>query len=54
VREGRVWLVDTTGSGEAVPVAGPLGRRGGAPTASTREPADLSPDLAEQMYSVAP
>jgi dipeptidyl aminopeptidase/acylaminoacyl peptidase len=54
VRDGRVWLVDTTGSGEAVPVSGPLGRRGGAPTASTREPADLSPDLAEQMYSVAP
>ena len=45
---------DTNGSGEAVPVAGPLGRRRGAQTASTREPADLSPDLAEQLYSVAP
>jgi dipeptidyl aminopeptidase/acylaminoacyl peptidase len=54
VRDGRVWLLDTTGSGDAVPVAGPLGRRRGAPTASTREPADLSPDLAEQLYSVAP
>ena len=54
VRDGRVWLVDTNGSGEAVPVAGPLGRRRGEPTASTREPADLSPDLAGQLYSVAP
>jgi len=54
VRDGRVWLVDTNGSGEAVPLAGPLGRGRGEPTASTREPADLSPDLAEQLYSVAP
>jgi dipeptidyl aminopeptidase/acylaminoacyl peptidase len=54
VRDGRVWLLDVTGSGEAVPVAGPVGRRQGATTAPTREPADLSPDLAEQLYSVAP
>ena len=45
VRDGRVWLLDTTGPGEAVPVAGRVGRRQGAPTASTHEPADLSPDL---------
>jgi dipeptidyl aminopeptidase/acylaminoacyl peptidase len=54
VRDGRVWLLDTTGPGGAVPVAGPLERRRGAPAASAREPADLSPDLAEQLYSVAP
>ena len=54
VRDGRVWLLDTTNPGDAVPVAGPLGRRRGAPTAPTHEPADLSPDLAEQLYSVAP
>lgn len=54
VRDGRVWLLDTNGPGEAVPVAGPVARRQGAPTAPTHEPADLSPDLAEQLYSVAP
>jgi dipeptidyl aminopeptidase/acylaminoacyl peptidase len=54
VRGGRVWLLDTTAPGDAVPVAGPLERRRGAPAASAREPADLSPDLAEQLYSVAP
>jgi len=54
VRDRRVWLLDAAGAGDAVPVAGPVGRRQGAPTASTREPADLSPDLAEQLYSVAP
>jgi dipeptidyl aminopeptidase/acylaminoacyl peptidase len=54
VRDGRVWLLDTTGPGGAIPVAGPVGRRRGAPTAPTHEPADLSPDLAEQLYSVAP
>jgi dipeptidyl aminopeptidase/acylaminoacyl peptidase len=58
VRDGRVWLLDATGGGEngapAVPVAGPIGRRRAAPEASAREPSDLSPDLAEQLYSVAP
>ena len=54
VRDAQVWLLDTSGPGDAVPVAGPVGRRQGSPTASTREPADLSPDLAEQLYSVAP
>ena len=58
VRDGRVWLLDATGGGEngapAVPVAGPIGRRQAAPKASAREPSDLSPDLAEQLYSVAP
>jgi Tol biopolymer transport system component len=54
VRDGRVWLLDTTRTGEAVPVTGSVGSRLGAPTTPTREPADLSPDLAEQLYSVAP
>jgi hypothetical protein len=58
VRDGRVWLLDATGGGEngapAVPVAGPIGRRRAAPKVSAREPSDLSPDLAEQLYSVAP
>jgi dipeptidyl aminopeptidase/acylaminoacyl peptidase len=58
VRDGRVWLLDATGSGDggapAVPVAGPIGRRRAASTAPVREPSDLSPDLAEQLYSVAP
>ncbi len=58
VRDGRVWLLDATGTREdgapATPVAGPIGRRRAAPTASSREPSDLSPDLAEQLYSVAP
>jgi hypothetical protein len=56
VRDGRVWLLDATGGdgAPAVPVAGPIGRRQAAPTPSAREPADLSPDLAEQLYSVAP
>src|SRR5215207_7084107 len=58
VRDGRVWMLDTTGAGDgggpAVPVAGPIGRRRTAPTAPGREPSDLSPDLAEQLYSVAP
>jgi dipeptidyl aminopeptidase/acylaminoacyl peptidase len=54
VRDGRVWIVDTSSSGGAVPVAGPVGRHQAAPTAPTHEPVDLSPDLAEQLYSVAP
>jgi len=58
VRDGRVWLLDAAVGGEngvpAVPVAGPIGRRQTAPKASAREPSDLSPDLAEQLYSVAP
>jgi hypothetical protein len=55
VRDGRLWLLDATGAGgAAVPVAGPLGRARAAPRPPTREPADLSPDLAEQLYSVAP
>ena len=58
VRDRRVWLLDTTGSdgggAPAVPVAGPIGRRRAAATAPAREPSDLSPDLAEQLYSVAP
>jgi dipeptidyl aminopeptidase/acylaminoacyl peptidase len=55
VRDGRVWLLDAAAPvGEAVPIAGPLGRARAAPTSSTHEPADLSPDLAEQLYSVAP
>jgi dipeptidyl aminopeptidase/acylaminoacyl peptidase len=58
VRDGRVWLLDATVGGEngppAAPVAGPIGRRRTAPKASAREPSDLSPDLAEQLYSVAP
>ena len=55
VRDGHVWLLDAGGDGgAAVPVAGPLGRARAAPTAPTHEPADHSPDLAEQMFSVAP
>jgi dipeptidyl aminopeptidase/acylaminoacyl peptidase len=56
VRDGRVWLLDATreDGAPAVPVAGPIGRRQAAPTTPTREPSDLSPDLAEQLYSVAP
>ena len=58
VRDSRVWLLDATGSdggrSPAVPVAGPIGRRRAAPAAPAREPSDLSPDLAEQLYSVAP
>jgi dipeptidyl aminopeptidase/acylaminoacyl peptidase len=57
VRDGRVWLLDGAGAGDggvAVPVAGPLGRARAAPAAPTHEPADLSPDLAELLYSVAP
>jgi dipeptidyl aminopeptidase/acylaminoacyl peptidase len=57
VRDGRVWLLDTTeGEGDtgAVPVSGPLGRGRATRPAPAHEPADLSPDLAEQLYSVAP
>jgi dipeptidyl aminopeptidase/acylaminoacyl peptidase len=56
VRDERVWLLDAAaGDGTAaVPVAGPLGRVGAAPAAPAHEPADLSPNLAEQRYSVAP
>jgi dipeptidyl aminopeptidase/acylaminoacyl peptidase len=56
-RDGRVWLLDAADGGDAgaaVPVAGPLGRARAAPAAPTHEPADLSPDLAELLYSVAP
>jgi dipeptidyl aminopeptidase/acylaminoacyl peptidase len=53
VRDHRAWLLDTSGDA-AVPVAGPLGPRRAARTTPTHEPADLSPDLAEQLYSVAP
>ncbi len=58
VRDGSVWLLDATGVGDgrapAIPVAGPIGRRRATSTAPAREPSDLSPDLAEQLYSVAP
>jgi dipeptidyl aminopeptidase/acylaminoacyl peptidase len=56
MRDGRLWLVDATreDGAPAIPVAGPIGRRQAAPTTPTREPSDLSPDLAEQLYSVAP
>jgi dipeptidyl aminopeptidase/acylaminoacyl peptidase len=54
VRDGRIWLLDTTGSGDAVPIAGPVGRGRRAPERPVHEPADLSPDLVEQLYSVAP
>jgi hypothetical protein len=56
VRDGRVWLLDATreDGDAAVPVAGPIGRRQAAPSTPAREPSDLSPDLAEQLYSVAP
>jgi dipeptidyl aminopeptidase/acylaminoacyl peptidase len=57
VRDGRVWLLDATdddGDTRAVPVSGPLGRGRAALPAPAHEPADLSPDLAEQLYSVAP
>ncbi len=54
-RDGRLWLLDASGSdGAAVPLAGPLGRARAAPRSPGREPPDLSPDLPEQMYSVAP
>jgi dipeptidyl aminopeptidase/acylaminoacyl peptidase len=56
VRDAYVWLLDADGAdgGTAVPVAGPLGRAGAATTAPTHEPADRSPDLAENLFSVAP
>jgi dipeptidyl aminopeptidase/acylaminoacyl peptidase len=59
VRDGRVWLLDATADaagdgGDAVPIAGPLGRGRASPAAPAHEPADLSPDLSEQLYSVAP
>lgn len=56
VRDGYVWLLDASGEGDggAVPVAGPLGRGRTSPAAPAHEPADLSPDLSEQLYSVAP
>ena len=62
VRDGRVWLLDTADAGEggsgrgarAVPVSEPLGRGRATRPAPAHEPADLSPDLAEQLYSVAP
>jgi len=55
VRDGLVWMLDAgDGGGPAIAVAGPLGRHRAAPAAPTHEPADLSPDLAELTYSVAP
>jgi WD40-like Beta Propeller Repeat len=61
VRDGRVWLLDTIGRADAgsrgaraVPVSQPLGPGRAAPAAPLHEPPDLSPDLAEQQYSVAP
>ncbi|HMF84033.1 MAG TPA: hypothetical protein VKI01_12230 [Acidimicrobiia bacterium] len=57
VRDRRVWLLDAGNAARpaaAVPVAGPLGRDGAAPGPPTHEPPDLSPDLAEHLYSVAP
>jgi dipeptidyl aminopeptidase/acylaminoacyl peptidase len=61
VRDGRVWLIDAAGAGDggdggagAVPISGKLGRSRETPVAPAHEPADLSPDLAEQLYSVAP
>jgi dipeptidyl aminopeptidase/acylaminoacyl peptidase len=57
VRDGRVWLLDTAAAGgdtRAVPVSEPLGRGRAAPAVPLHEPPDLSPDLAEQQYSVAP
>lgn len=55
VRDGTVWLLDTAADGgDAVPVAGPLGRARPGPAAPRHEPADRSPDLAENLYSVAP
>lgn len=60
VRDGHVWLLDTAAAGDidggagAVPISGKLGRSRETPVAPAHEPADLSPDLAEQLYSVAP
>jgi dipeptidyl aminopeptidase/acylaminoacyl peptidase len=59
VRDGRVWLLDTAGAGDdggarAVPVSERLGRGRATPAAPIHEPPDLSPDLAEQQFSVAP
>jgi dipeptidyl aminopeptidase/acylaminoacyl peptidase len=54
VRDGFVWLLDTTG-GDAVPIAGPLGRGHDATPAPSQEPTDRSPGARwEQLYSVAP
>jgi Tol biopolymer transport system component len=56
-RDRHVWLLDAAETGDgavAVPVAGPLGRVGAAPAAPAHEPGDLSPDLAEHLFSVAP
>jgi len=56
VRDRHVWLLDALDAtgGDAVPVAGPLGRARAAPAAPIHEPADRSPDLAEHLYSIAP
>jgi dipeptidyl aminopeptidase/acylaminoacyl peptidase len=60
VRDGQLWLLNATSDGGgdagggAVPIAGPLGRGRTRPPAPAHEPADFSPDLSEQLYSVAP
>lgn len=58
VRDGLVWLLDTTGpNSEAltVPIAGPLGRGRETRSSPVEEPTDYSPGARwEQLYSVAP
>jgi hypothetical protein len=54
VRDGFVWLLDTTG-GDAVAIAGPLGRGRRTAGESLQEPTDSSHGPRwEQLYSVAP
>ena len=54
VRDGFVWLLDTTG-GDAVAIAGPLGHGRRAAGRSLQEPTDGSHGPRwEQLYSVAP
>jgi dipeptidyl aminopeptidase/acylaminoacyl peptidase len=54
VRDGLVWLLDTAG-GDAVPVAGPIGRGRSTHAVPTQEPTDHSPgDRWEQLYTIAP
>ena len=59
VRDGRVWLLDATGAARRWSSGSPRGRSDRAPAGGTEgirrgSPSDLSPDLAEQLYSVAP